>query len=165
VVSEQAAAAHTVPAGWSWHDRLPLHWPVLPQVEGAWAEHSLAGSWPAGTGSQKPARPGAAHVSQSPPQADGQQTPSTQNPLAQSGEAVQGEPLGRSSAHPPAPSQTPAPLHSSYGSEPCGINAQTPWLPGRSHAAHVEEQGESQHQPSAQFPEAQSDPDEHITTL
>ena len=93
LVLAHEAVAQTVPAGHTWHERDPEQAPVRPQVDGSWVEHSLAGSSPTGMGSQWPARPLSTQLSQMPPHRDSQQTPSVQNPVAQSVSTAQVVPV------------------------------------------------------------------------
>jgi len=76
----QAAAAHTVDAGYSAQLRLPEQIPVVPQVLAACAAHSLSGSVPATTAAHVPRLPAWLHFSQVPLHTPAQHTPSVQNP-------------------------------------------------------------------------------------
>jgi hypothetical protein len=76
--SEQVAAAHTASAGWSRHDPLPEHTPVVPQVETACTSHSSSGSLPSATGVHAPTVPARSHRLQAPTQEVSQHTESAQ---------------------------------------------------------------------------------------
>ncbi len=75
--------------------------------------HSLAGSAPAGAAVQVPTRPGTLHAMQVPVQAESQQTPSAQEPEAQSPLRVQVLPCHPSAAQAPDSQCSPAPQSAS----------------------------------------------------
>lgn len=79
-----------------------------------------------------------------------------QKPLAPqtAGQEPGGEQLAR---HAPAPSQLVLP-HPFSGSAPAGLGVQVPALPLSAHDTHAPTQAVSQHTPSAQKPEAHSQP-------
>ena len=96
------AAAHWVPAAYSWQAPLPSQNPVVPQVAAAWATHWLAGSVPPeATGVQVPALPVSAHDMQVDPQAVAQQTPCAQIPVLHSVPPAQVAPVDFSPHEPP----------------------------------------------------------------
>ena len=66
--------------------------PLLPHEVWSSCAHSLSGSVPMGTASQKPSRKRVLHFSQVPPQRDSQQMPSVQKPLPHSVSAAQAMP-------------------------------------------------------------------------
>jgi hypothetical protein len=77
------------------HAPAPSHMPLSPQLAGVSCGHSLSGSVPIETARQRPfVRPvfGLLHARHEPVQADSQQTPSTQKPLAHSPAAPQAAP-------------------------------------------------------------------------
>ncbi len=84
----QLDAVHSVPLGYCAQDRAPEHVPVVPQLAWDCAAHSLAGSVPLASGSQKPTRPTWLHASQVPSHAAPQQNPSAQNVDAHSVDAA-----------------------------------------------------------------------------
>jgi hypothetical protein len=151
------AEAHAAPA--------PLQ-KVLP--------HSEAGSSPAGTGEQVPARPATLQAWQVPLQAPSQQTPSTQKPLAQPAARVQASPAAPLARQVPASQNAPAlhcpsavqvvtqaasvPLqverpHSLPGSVPAVEMVQLPTLPTVLQASQAPPHAPLQQTPSAQKPE------------
>jgi hypothetical protein len=90
----QVSGAHTVPGAYLRHDPAPSHLPSVPPVDAGCAAQPLRGSVaPAGTVEQLPIADGSAHVLHGPLQALSQQTPSTQNPLAQAAATLQAWPL------------------------------------------------------------------------
>jgi hypothetical protein len=124
--------AQTVFAGWSAHVRLPLQTPVFAHVDAASVTHSLSGSSPGATASQKPARVGRLHDSQTPRQRSAQHTPSWQKPLAHSVStehcwprdflqtgATQSKPGAQSSFTPQAERQSPVEESQRSGEQLC----------------------------------------------
>jgi hypothetical protein len=89
---EQLAAWQTVVASYSRQAPAPSHVPSVPQVDAACAEQSLRRSVPASALMQVPRLLVDEQVWQVPLQAVWQQTPSTQNPLAQSPPTAQAVP-------------------------------------------------------------------------
>jgi hypothetical protein len=112
---EQEAGRQTVPAACRAQPPRPLQTPVCPQLSGACRWQTSRGStWPAGTGEHWPHLPGSRQLTQGPPQALLQQTPSTQWPDSHSAAAAQVAPeaflpqlplLQASPAHWPSPVQ------------------------------------------------------------
>jgi hypothetical protein len=98
----QVAAAHWVPAAYSWQAPLPSQNPVVPQVAAAWPTHWFAGSVPpAATGVQVPALPASAQDMQLDPHAVAQQTPCAQIPVLHSVPPAQVAPVDFSPHEPP----------------------------------------------------------------
>ena len=86
----------------------PSHVPSSPQLEAASCAHSLSGSVPAVTARQRPSAAPVlafAQALQAPPQADSQQTPSTQKPLAHSAAAAAASRPAPSAARTAVPAQ------------------------------------------------------------
>jgi hypothetical protein len=93
---EQAAALHGVPAAYLLQPPSPLQRPLCPQESCGSLRHCACGSGrPAGTTAHSPALPGRAQATQAPVQATLQQTPSAQNPEAQSAAVAHIAPRGR----------------------------------------------------------------------
>jgi hypothetical protein len=92
----QEAPAHWVPDGHFWQAPLPLQRPFVPQVDIAWAVHSVVGvgAAPPGTEVQVPTDPARLQTVQVPVQALLQQTLFTQKPEAQAFDIVQVAPIG-----------------------------------------------------------------------
>ncbi len=78
-----AATLHAAPAGWRRQPPLPSHVPSKPHVEAGWLAHSAV-AVPAGTGAHVPSMPGKLQAWHKAPQAEAQQTPSTQSVLSHS---------------------------------------------------------------------------------
>jgi hypothetical protein len=77
VVPVHIPGMHWVPEGYLRHEPLPSHIPSRLQVAAPSSAHSLSGSIPAGTGTQRPSEPGSLQVAQVSVQAVSQQKPST----------------------------------------------------------------------------------------
>src|SRR5262249_7983318 len=91
----QLSGAHTVVlAGYFWQPPEPSHLPLVPQVETSWVAQVLCGSEaPAATAVHLPSVWGSAHDLQPALQAELQQTPSAQKPVAHSVPAAHGCPV------------------------------------------------------------------------
>src|SRR5262252_7891036 len=84
IVPVQVCDAQTVPEGYLLHAPVPSQTPSVPQLCGPVSSHSLRGSVPRSANMHVPTAPCRAQLRQTSVQALSQQTPSTQNPLAQS---------------------------------------------------------------------------------
>jgi hypothetical protein len=119
VEPSQPACLHIVPVEYFWQAPAPSQTPLVPQLAAPWSEQSLRGLVPTSAGRQFPTAPGAAQLKQVSVQARLQQTPSAQNPLAQSAGIAQAWPSGSPGAPPVSPRSTPAspaaPPAPSYG--------------------------------------------------
>ena len=84
-----------VPAAWKRQAPRPSQKPSCRQPLAGSSTHTARGSVPSGTGTQLPIEPATAHERHSSPQAELQQTPSTQKPEVHSRAAVQLSPRPR----------------------------------------------------------------------
>ncbi len=99
----QAASLQTVVLPHLAHPPVP-HMPVVPQVDAAWAVHSLSGSVPDVMARHLPLVPpvlALEHATQLAPQLESQQTPSTQKPLVHSAASPHGAPSADLATHLP----------------------------------------------------------------
>jgi hypothetical protein len=92
-----------VPSAYSLHEPVPLHTPVVPQVDAACCAHSLSGSRPVRIGPQRPSDPvpffARLQAMQRPPHVVVQHTPSRQNPKLHSASRLQATPWSRFAMH------------------------------------------------------------------
>src|SRR5262245_19438636 len=95
LVPKQDGAWHSFPSGCRRQALLPSQVPSCLHAETGSSEHSLSGSWPAGTAVQVPTEPGSAHDEHLVTQLSLQQTPSTHSPDWQSVPLLHERPLGK----------------------------------------------------------------------
>jgi hypothetical protein len=102
VEPRQDSPTHVVPDCHLRQAPKPSHWPSSPQLDIASGVQLLLGSVPALTGRQRPSVAPVlafAQALQVPPQADSQQTPSAQKPVAHAAELLQVAPCCLSGMH------------------------------------------------------------------
>jgi hypothetical protein len=95
LVPKHDGAWHSVPSGCTRQALFPSQVPSCLHAETGSSEHSLSGSWPAGTAVQVPTEPGNTHDEHLVAQLSLQQTPSTHSPDWQSLPLPHERPLGR----------------------------------------------------------------------
>lgn len=159
----------------------PGHAPAVPS-QPRLPVHAGLPSVPRGWGEQRPGDAARLHASHAPPHARSQHRPWAQTPASHSSAAVQAWPVPSTGRHAPPRQKRPAtqseevaheegqppsassharPLHELSGAVPRPSGRQAPALPVTSQRSHAPVHGPSQHTPSTQNPERQSEPFAH----